>query len=198
MKMSKSRRSVLLQGNYYERVYNNGANGNGTATKANDIISSTKLPGAVLTGIVVGSVLLLILVLFIVICLISKCRKRRKKHKIKSIANKTKKVLNDRERLVREENNIADTNISEQVVTKVAERKKVEDGRLENNGQVTGTATEREREANEIISGMPDLLTHSSTNKPTMASGTRNLTSRPIKSSRVSPSQLYVPNSDSK
>ena len=44
-----------------------------------------KLPGAVLTGIIVGSVLMLILSLFVLSCLISKFRTRRKKQKVKNI-----------------------------------------------------------------------------------------------------------------
>ena len=44
------------------------------------------------------------------------------------------------------------------------------------------------------MSGIPELVTHSSENKPSTALATKNVTSRPIKSSRVwSISLVYAP-----
>lgn len=186
-------KSIFLEENY-NLVHNNEVNDTET--------SSTKLPGAVLTGIIVGSVLILIFVLFIVICLIAKCRKRRKGNKMKKIIrNKTKEfdTSNKKEKLITEDENFADPKNTEQVVKPEKSKKLLKDGDLqtEKTGQRMERAEEKEFEVHKKSSGIPELLTKSS--QPVInGRSQRNSTSRPIKSSRVSPSQLYVPNSDSK
>lgn len=190
MGMSKGR-NIQLEGNYYNAARTNSTNVNGA--------NSRKLSGATLTGIIVGSVLILIFALFLVICLIAKCRKRRKKKQsiIKRKRVQTKENLLDKEKVISEDGKMTDPKVIEQVVT--SETNTTNDGDRSGNENRTGqTGIERKDEGqNEKIFAAQELSNHSSTNKePTALGSTKNLTSRPIKSSRVSPSQLYAPNSD--
>ena len=217
-------------------VANISLNGTRTNTSNSTESNSSSKEGAVLTGIIVGSVLLLTFILFMLICLTNKFHTRRKrleldknlgrrrtKESVGTSVDRGRKLIpteggkkEDLNKIREGEKN--ETKVNEQVVN--IEGKKIADGgfvgskKLHDGMDGTkpsqnemkakkgdgGGSSETNWNAVRNGNGVQESLTNSSsTNKVPGMVSTRHLTSRPIKSSRVSPSQLYVPqSSDSK